>query len=67
MKAKAKAKCFYKGRLYKEGQVKDFPVSHKKDDDFKAFFEVIEKPKKTKESESDSSGDSESSSAEAES
>ncbi|MCF7949509.1 MAG: hypothetical protein K9M94_13045 [Spirochaetia bacterium] len=57
MKAKAKEKCFYKGKLYKEGESKDFPDSEKKNESFKEFFEVIDKPKGRPKS--DSAGDSE--------
>lgn len=52
MKAKAKQKCFYKGVLYKTGQVATFGDDHKKDDNFNEFFEVIEQPKRSKKSDS---------------
>lgn len=64
MKAKAKVKCFYKGKLYKEGELKDFPDSEKKDEDLKEFFDIIEKPKGRPKS--DSAGNSESGTSETE-
>lgn len=63
MKAKALQKCFYKGILYKEGQIVTFSDDKKKDDVFKEFFEVIEQPKRSKKS--DSTTDSEPGTAEA--
>lgn len=58
MKARAKTKCFYDGVLYKEDQVVTFSDDKTMDDDFKEFFEVIDKPKRSKKSDSTSNSES---------
>lgn len=61
MKVKATAKCFYRGHLYKEGEVTSLSDERANDESVKRYFEVIESPKRK--AKRDSTGDSQPSSA----
>ncbi|MCF7939675.1 MAG: hypothetical protein K9L68_13845 [Spirochaetales bacterium] len=67
MKVRCIKRCFFKGKLYREGEVYSLPEGTKLDAEQKSWFEVLEskkkpgpKPEKVKD---DSTADSESSTA----